>query len=292
MKAFEGFEDTLLDSSEFIKKASRSIISNMGKIIAIFVFALMLAVTFTDVSFLGLFTESFASSLLLLITSSYIIYFSLEDAGEKYGEETKTFKKAEDRYNTLREKIGGADIDELRDFCREYSRRDLEYRRKNLLLSRGLSESDVKRYEKGEITDRRILRIFKKFNRLKPVLLTPRVLLSVGRSSSRSELENPEKRKIPILLLRLIPSTVCMTVTLSVMLSAKEGLTATDVLNGILKLSALPLIGFKGYSAGYSYVKHNVSLFLETKANILDSFLTKYKKSIAESATAQDNIFP
>ena len=71
-----------------------------------------------------------------------------------------------------------------------------------------------------------------------------------------------------------------MMITLSVMLSAKEGLTATDVLNGLLKLSALPLIGFKGYSAGYSYVKHNISLFLETKANILESFLNEFKKQI------------
>ena len=253
MKSFRDFDDVLLDSSELIKKASKTIICNMGKIIAIFVFFVMLAVTFTDVSFLGFFTESFASSLLLLITSSYIIYFSLEDAGENYGEDTNEFKKANARYTALREKINGSDIDELRIFCSEYSKKDLEYRRKSLLLSRGMSVSDILKYENGECKDKKGLRVFKKYNRLKAVVLTPRILLSGEISSRRSELENPEKRKIPMLILKLIPSTVCMMITLSVMLSAKEGLTATDVLNGLLKLSALPLIGFKGYSAGLSW---------------------------------------
>lgn len=280
MKGIDSFEDKLLESSEFIKKASKTLLSNIGKIIALFVFVLMLALTFTDISFLGLFTEDFASSLLLLITSSYIIYFSLEDAGEKYGEETEIFKKSCERYNELRSKVSGSDIDSLREFCREYSKRDFEYRRKNFLFSKGLSENDLQKYEKGEISGKRIARHFKRYNALKPVVLTPRTLLSWGRSSSRSELENPERRKIPILLLKLIPSTVCMTVTLSVMLSAKDGLTPTDVLNGILKLSALPLVGFKGYSAGYSYVKQSVSLFLETKANILDDFLNKHKAAL------------
>jgi len=279
MKNFESFDDAFLDSSELIKKTGKTIIWNMGKIIAVFVFILMLAVTFTDVSFSGFFTESFTSSLLLLITSSYIIYFSLEDAGEKYGEETAEFKKANERYSQLREKICGGDVDALREFCIEYSSRDLEYRRKMLLVSRGLSENDLNRYEKGERYSKLAIRTFKKYARMKPVLLTPKMLLSREKIARHSELENPEKRKIPMLLIKLIPSTVCMTVTVSVMLSTKEGLTASDVLNGIIKLSALPLIGFKGYSTGYSYVKHNISLFLETKANILEEFLNKKQQS-------------
>lgn len=282
MKNFQGFEDGILDTADLMKKAGKTILSNMGKIIALFVFLLMIAVTFTDVSFLGFFTESFASSLLLLITSSYIIYFSLEDAGENHGEETEDFKKANDRYSELREKISGSDIDALREYCVEYSKRDLEYRRKNLLISRGLSDSDLKNYENGKPTDKRTERFFKKHARLKPVILTPKMLLSRERASKRSELENPERMKIPRLILKLIPSTICMTVTLSVMLSAKEGLTPTDILNGILKLSALPLMGFKGYSAGYSYVKHSISLFLETKANILDSFLKSKNTGISK----------
>jgi hypothetical protein len=247
----------------------------MGKIIALFVFLIMLTVTFTDVSFAGFFTESFTSSLLLLLTSSYIIYFSLEDAGEKHGEESAEFDKASARFSELREKINGSDVDALRDFCIEYSARDLEYRQKILLLSRGLSESDVQRYKSGELLEKSARYVLKKHAKMKPVILTPKTLLSREKTSGRSELENPDKRKLPMLIIKLIPSTICMMVTVSVILSTKEGLTPSDILNGIIKLSALPVIGFKGYSAGYSYVKHNISLFLETKANILEEFIDK-----------------
>ena len=283
MKGFREFDDGLLDTSQLLKRTGKTILCNMGKIIALFVFLIMLTVTFTDVSFQGFFTESFTSSLLLLLTSSYIIYFSLEDAGEKHGEESAEFDKASARFSELREKINGSDVDALRDFCIEYSERDLEYRQKILLLSRGLSEKDAERYKNGEHFDKASRCVLKKHAKMKPVILTPKTLLSREKTSGRSELENPEKRKLTMLILKLIPSTVCMMVTVSVILSTKEGLTASDILNGIIKLSALPVIGFKGYSAGYSYVKHNVSLFLETKANILEEFINKRSSSNAEN---------
>ena len=75
-----------------------------------------------------------------------------------------------------------------------------------------------------------------------------------------------------MLLLKILPSTICMILTVSVMLNVKEDMTASDVINGILKLSALPVIGFKGYSAGYGYTKNSLSLWIETKANILEKF--------------------
>ena len=107
------------------------------------------------------------------------------------------------------------------------------------------------------------------------MILTPTLLLGSERSSTRSELESPEKRKFPMLVLKLIPSTLCMLVTLSVILTAKEEMTSADILNGILKLSALPLIGFRGYASGYSYAKHSLTDWLKTKTDILESFINK-----------------
>lgn len=267
------FEDTILDSGELMKKAGQALIANMGKIIALFVALLMLAVTFTDITFTGIFTKDFASSLLLLITSSYIIYFSLEDAGEKCGIETEEYRAAKDRYDKLRQKISGDKIGSLRTFCIEYSKNEVEFRRKNALISHGLTEKDLSDFLSGKSFDKKVGRILRSISKIKPIAITPKTLLQRERRHGRSELENPEKRKIPMLLIKLIPSTICMAVTVSVMLTAKEGLTGADVLNGILKLSALPMIGFKGYSAGYSYAKHTLSLWTETKANILESFM-------------------
>ena len=66
MKKGESSFDTILDYGELMKRAGVGIAANMGKIIALTVSLIMLAVTFTDVAFTGILTEEFASSLLLL----------------------------------------------------------------------------------------------------------------------------------------------------------------------------------------------------------------------------------
>lgn len=274
---FGDFEDKVLDSGEFMKKAGRAFIDNMGKVIAAFVSLIMLAVTFTDIKFGGIFTKDFASSLLLLITAAYIIYFSLEDAGEKCGTDTAEHKAAKERYDRLRAEISGDRIASLRSFCIRYSKEEAKFRKQSALFSHGYTDEDLSDFLSGKRFDKKTNRILSRISRIKPAAVTPTALLQRERWSGRSELENPEKRKIAVLLLRLIPSTLCMAVTVSVMLSAKQGLTGADVLSGILKLSALPMIGFKGYSAGYSYAKHTLTLWTETKANILESFLKENK---------------
>ena len=275
---FENFEDSVLDSGEFMKKATRALIDNMGKVIALIVSIIMLAVTFTDIKFGGIFTKDFASSLLLLITSAYIIYFSLEDAGEKYGMQSEEYKASKSLYDEIRAKISGEKISNLRTFCIKYTKDELKFRKQSALISHGLSESDLSDFIMGKRFDRRTNRLLSKVSKIKPASLTPKSLLQRERWHGRSELENPEKRKIAYLVLRLIPSTVCMAITVSVILTAKEGLCGADILNGLLKLSALPMIGFKGYSTGYSYAKHTLSLWNETKSNVLETFLCNEKK--------------
>ena len=219
----------------------------------------------------------------MLITSAYVIYFSLEDSGEKYGMESDEYKCALGRYNELRAAVTGDMIEPLRAFCTRYSQSELDFRRKNALISHGLTDSDLADYLAGKKFEKRQARILHRISRIKPIAISPKTLLQRERFSTRSELENPEKRKLLALLLKLLPSTVCMAVTVSVMLTAKEGLTGADVLNGILKLSALPMIGFRGYSAGYSYAKNTLSLWLETKANVLEGFLVEQARVGRES---------
>ena len=42
MKSFRDFDDGLLDTSELLKRTGKTILCNMGKIIALFVFLIML----------------------------------------------------------------------------------------------------------------------------------------------------------------------------------------------------------------------------------------------------------
>jgi hypothetical protein len=124
---------------------------------------------------------------------------------------------------------------------------------------------------------------FKKAERMRSVKLSPALLLSRSSVSTKSELTSPGYRKIVSSLLSLLPSTICMIFTVSVMLTAKEGMTLSSVIDGIVKLSALPIIGFKGALDGYRFAKEDKSAWLETKARLITSYLESECASMINS---------
>lgn len=274
MKRSDEIGDAILDSGSLMKEAGLALINNMGKLVATVTALIMAAVTFTDVSFSGISFKDSLPSLLLLIVSSGIIYFSLEDAGENFGETTPEFIKAKERYDSLRNRVTGEDIEPLRAYSADYSRRELEFRKQAALLASGLSEVTLSEYRKSGSAPDGAARVLRRISKMKPVFITPKSLLSRERTSGRSELEDPEARKLPGLMLKLLPSALCTLVTVSVMLTAKEGLSSAEVLSGILKLAALPISAFRGYSEGYSFAKHKRSLWLDTKSGILEGYLS------------------
>ena len=264
-------DDMLMGANEIVKGGIGTVIGNLGKIIALIALAVACTVTFTDVSLIGVETERYATTLVVMIISSYVMYFSLFDVGEERGKECHGYISAKERFSATRVKINGDMMPELRDFCEEYSRAELEYRRRELLMSYGLSEAEAKSAERGS----RAARIRRKSERMRAAPLTPRALLTAERGSRGGELENPERGKLIRSFLRLLPSTVCTCLTVSIVLSFKEGMTLEDVLNGIIKLSALPIIGIRGYLGGIDFAEKKSSAWLETKARILETFLKR-----------------
>jgi hypothetical protein len=241
-------------------------------VIALITVLIATLVTFTDVTFAGFGTGSFTTGLLVMLFSSYVIYFSLEGSGERLGEGTEEFTKAHNRYLEVKSSISAEDIIALRGFCQDYAIKEAEYRRSNLLAEFGLSREEYEDYKAGKSLPRVTAKRLRRIDRIKPYSLTPTLLLSGDRLLQRSEIKNPEHSKILSLLIGLIPTTLGTFFTVSVILTTKDTLTAASVFEGILKLSALPIIGFKGYSSGYSYVKCEKTLWIETKTRLLEQF--------------------
>ena len=265
--------------SALLNRGYSTLLSSSGKVIAIIAAAVAALVTFTDVTFTSLTSESFTSSLLVMLVSSYLIYFSLEDTGEKFGEGTEEYKTALTAYRAVQEKITPESMDRLRAFCSDYALSECEYRRRLYLATNGLSIEDYEKHLSGEKMSKKNSRVLKKAQKIHPLKLTPTTLLT-QEGSGASELESPERGRLLSLLLRLIPSTLGTLFTVSVMLTAKDGLDAAAVIEGVLKLSALPIIGFKGYSAGYEFAKGKRSEWLKTKTRILEGFLSKEHKAL------------
>ncbi len=263
----------LLELGGMMRRGYSSVIANAGKIVAVITLIIAVLVTFTDMTFSDLTGESFTTTLAVMLISSYLMYFSLEDAGEREGEESEEFRLATERYSAARAKITPELIDSLRAFCLDYSKRELEYRRLSYLGEMGYSSADLAAFKSGKRFPKRAARAFRRADRMKAVKMTPSVLMSGSRVVDHSELTNPRQRKIFDALTALIPSTLCMVFTISVILTAKENMTVSTVIDGIVKLSALPIIGFKGMLDGFRFSKDDKSAWLEGKARMLESFI-------------------
>ena len=273
----EDLDINLLTPGVLAKRGYSFLIANVGKTVALITLAITALVSFTEISFSAIGSESFTSTLVMMLIASYIMYFSLEDAGEKLGRESDAFKKSAERYNSIRSRIGSKDVARLRSFCLEYRNADLEYRRENMLFSLGYTRDEYDRFISGEKTDKRTAKALGRVKNIKVSDLTAVSLLSFD-THTDSELKSPKYEHFFNTVLRLVPSTVCMLFTVSVMISVRDNLTASGIIEALLKLSTLPIIGLKGYSGGYEYSTGAEKVWLDTKSDLLEAFLKTEKE--------------
>jgi len=268
------FESSLLERGEVFKHSCSSLIGNLSKIVAVITAAVAVLVTFTDVTFASLTAGDITTVMAVLLMAAYVIYFSLEDAGERLGEDSEEYKSAIAKHISLRKMITPDMIPELRRFTADYTRAEAEYRREAELIRLGYSKDEYESFLSGKITDGKSRRALARVKKISPITISVPALLSKERTKGKSELYNPERRKHIRMALRLTPSLLCMIITVSVVLSVKDGLGLVEVLEGVMKLSTLPIIGIRGYLAGYSFAKEVRPAWLETKSRLLESFLS------------------
>ena len=252
-------------------------LENSGKIIAAITLVVSALVTFTNVSFSAAFTESFTCQMLIMLLSSYLMYFSMEETGERGGEATDIYKGSLARYDRLCSEVSASEIPRLRDFLKKYSEDDQKYRRQICLMRYGVTYDEYERIKASEKPTKRERRILRSVEAIRPVRLLPHSLLNNERGGRKSELSSPEGPKLIAMIMRLIPTTVCTIFTVSVMLTAKNELTASVIIEGILKISALPIIGFKGYLSGYKYARGVKRSYVDTKSRIIEEFISETK---------------
>ena len=273
MKDKEHNELLLIDGA--MRGSFSSLITNAGKVVAGITLLVAVLVTFTDVAFSDIRSESFTTTFIIMLISAYLMYFSLENAGEREGEESEEYRTAHKRYIATKAKITPDRVEDLRGFCIDYTKRELDYRITSYLAERGYSLKELLAFEGGESFPAEARRVFKKARRITAIRLTPAMLLSPSPVSLRGEIVDPRGKWLFGALSSLIPSTLCMIFTVSVILTAKENMTLSTVIDSLIKLSALPIIGLKGLLDGYLYARETKAEWLNTKTEILLEFLGK-----------------
>ncbi len=261
---------------------------NISKAVAILTALIAVLLTFADIGFLGIGTTELTTSLVVMLVSSYVIYFSLLDAGERLGRESEEYRSATERLRALTLRVRGDMLPALRAFCIDYCEAELGYRRRATLLSGGRSEEEYMAWLDGAVCDREAARVFKKAKHLTPISLSPTALLKVGGGTHDGELIDPTRGRLASLILKLIPTTLCTLFTASMLITAKDGLTVSVVIEGLVKLGCLPIIGLRGYLEGYRYAKEALVGWCESKACLLSAFLDSINKGGGLDASETD----
>ena len=273
----KGIEHGLLLPDEVMRRGYSAIIKNCGKLIAALTAVIVVLVTFTDIGFFHLGAKELTANVILLLVASYIIYFSLEDAGEALGREDKEYREASERLAALTERVEGDMIGDLRRFLTGYLAKELDGRREGMLSLGGYTKEEYGAYLDGGICDKRARRLFAKVSRQKPIRLGVGTLLA-EKARHVTEIKNPRGPKLIGLCVRLIPTTVCTVFTASVVLGLKDGLGAAEIIEGLVRLCPLPIVALRGYSQGYTYVTEAETAWIKTRCRLLEAFFKEQCK--------------
>ena len=282
------FDTAIFESGDIVRRGVRLVVENVGRAIAIITVLVTALVLFCDVGFTNVGAEKFTSTLIIMLISSYLMYFACYETGEEGGRSSEEYKTKEDEYKKLRERISGAHLEPLRSYLTSYSEKEAKYRRIALLMQKGYSYDEYEKYKSGKKFDKKTVKAFKKADAIKPTPIQPATLLCGMREKRRAEIQDPDAHKIGGSILKLLPMTVCSIFTVSVILTAKDGLSAVDVIEGIFKLSSLIIIGLRGHLAGMTYSVIMLPSWIETKCRLLDDFLKSYKENGTASEKSED----
>ncbi|MBQ8393845.1 MAG: hypothetical protein IJX51_08805 [Clostridia bacterium] len=249
------------------KKIGRTFMNNIGLFMSvILVFAVIVIMT-TDIHLVS-FEEitSLGLDFFLLLFCSYSMYVCCADTGSKAGLSTEKYIVSMDNFADKKNCIFEGNMqNKMINFCNYYTANELRNTRTSIIAVVGLAYDEYwEKYmhldDKGidALTDLTPAqkKAIKKANRVKPVKLSPEMILRQGRSARRrSPLEiNPAKKKNMLFGFKFIQITA---------LSVGMSLIAFDVMaepswiifaSVCLKLLSVILNGFGGYKAGYDNI--------------------------------------
>lgn len=249
------------------KKITRSIMNNLGFVTAAFlVFAVIVIMTtdisiasFTDLSSLGL-------DFFLLLFCSYSMYVCCADSGTKAGLSTSIYAEITAKYDAIKKRILESHMQtRMGEFCTHYIAEELKNTKMTMLAPVGLSYDEyLEKYLQldGESVDAMPnlttsqKNAIKKANKVKPVRLTPEMILRKDRSAHRrSPLEvNPTKKKniaFGMKFVRICVLSVFMSMIALEVIAEPSWIIFASV---CLKLVSVIVNGFAGYGTGYDNI--------------------------------------
>ncbi len=279
----ESFEQSIVAEHNTKKKVTKSLLNNAGIFVGVFlIFAVVVIVT-TDIRITS-FEEIAALGLdfFLLLFCSYSMYVNASDSGMRHGLQSDLYLDSLDRFSDKKKTIIDAQRQtRLHEFCRYYIDDELknarmsvlavvgfsykEYRRKWLGLDDETIESDPKlsKTQKAAII---------KANSIKPVRLTPEMIMKRGRGSSRRAPlgTKPETKKSIRFGTKFVTTFLISLILSIIVLDLAVEPTWVIFASCMLKLLAVVINGFTGYKFGYENIVFDTVNYMDDQTDLMN----------------------
>jgi hypothetical protein len=267
-------------------KTIKTLLDNAGTIVSIFLLFVVGVVMTTDIS-VKTAAESAAVGLefYALMFCSYGMYINTTGSGKKQGLLTNVYLEANNRYEELKRKIKNGGLEKkLSEFCQGYVQYELRNARTLILANVGISYETYEKHMIGRDVEKLDLdepitdvqkKAVRKANRLKPIKLTPEMIIQKDRAPNRrSPLGvNPHTKKMFTFALKAVTTGVTallmIRMAFSVLTKPSWGMFASV----LLKMLAVMLNGFMGYQFGYEHITVTTVSYMNSQSDLMEQVL-------------------
>ena len=279
----ESFEQAIVSERYVKKKVHKSLLNNAGIFIGVFlVFAVIVIVTtdikltsFKEVAVLGL-------DFFLLLFCSYSMYINASDSGMRRGLQSELYLGSLERFNNGKMTIiESQQQNRLHEFSRYYVDDELNNVRNSVLAAVGFSYKEYCRKWRG--VDKKNIRedavlsgaeksALIKANAIKPIKLTPEMIMKRGRGSSRrAPLGTKPETKKSIKFCSKFATTFLISLVMSVIaLDMVVEPTWVVFASCMLKLLAVVMNGFAGYKFGYENIVFDTVNYMDDQTDLMN----------------------
>ena len=248
------------------QKISQYIFANTRPFLIAFIIFVVIVVMTTDIRLVTISSlTNLGLEFFILLFCSYGMYICCTDGGVKEGYATERYKNTVNKYESLKTKIQDTCLAKMSDFCAYYVLEELKRTRMQYLAVACITyDVYLEKYAKlgkediEALTDLTSLqkKLVKKANRVRPIKLTPEMILSQGKYwHSRSALAaTPGTMRgiaLTVKIFKMSFISICMPLIALDMIMEPSWIVFAEV---CLKLFTVVLNGFDGHKDGYNNI--------------------------------------
>lgn len=278
------FHETIIELNDTKKQFRKAFLGNAGIIVGVFLAFVAAVTTLTDIritSFGDVAKLGMRYFVLLFVT--YQMYVNTADSGSRRGYLSDVYLESRAKYDELKRRVISSGVQGmLPRYCAEYIKRELAYTRTVIVATIGMAYEELIPYlskDEREVDEDRKLsrvqkRIIKKAMRVKPIKLTPDMIMQQGSGGKRSPLGlSPKQKKSLVFGWKFATTAITAGFVVSLAFEVILNPTPSNVMYMLVSCVPIVLNGFTGYKFGYENIVFDTVNYTDAQSSVIEEFL-------------------